>query len=354
MKIFLTGATGFIGSYVLPLLLREGYDVNALVRHPIKLEFTEHPGLKKFSGDLLDFNTIMNAIEGCEVVIHLAALVKSTAKDPEDFYKTNYKGTENLLKASKQSGVKKFIFTSSLSACTYVPLPIITEESLVKPEKCFGEYAESKANAEQLVKEYLNKDLHFTIIYPARVFGIGPLTDANGATKAISLYLNNKLPFLIDKGNQHSSWSFVEDVAKGIVSAISSNHINKRYILGGENKTLAEIYRMTDRISGKKHLKINLKSKTALRLASFIETSARIMGKHPLITREWLKFLLHSQKISSRKASIELNYNITPMEIALEKTIRWLMADKLSTTVKSGLPQINSYKAGSNIIYSKV
>lgn len=266
----------------------------------------------------------------------------------------NYKGTENLLKAAKKNGVKKFIFTSSLSACTYVPLPVINEESLVRPEKCFSEYAETKANAKQLVKNYSDENLHYNIIYPTRVFGIGPLTDANGATKALALYLNNKLPFLIDKGNQYSSWVYVEDVAKGIVSCVSCNQINKRYILGGENKTLADIYKLADRISGKKHLKINLQSKTALHIASIIEESARLTGRHPLITTEWLKFLMQSQKLSSGKAITELNYNITPIEIALEKTIRWLMTKRVSSTKRTGITRKLDYDNPPDIISSKI
>jgi len=99
---------------------------------------------------------------------------------------------------------------------------------------------------------------------------------------------------------------------------------NQRYILGGENKTLADVYRLADKISGKKHLKVNLKNKTALRLASVLEFNAKLMRKKPIITREWLSFVLDSYKISSEKAITELNYKITPIETALEKTIKWL------------------------------
>jgi len=324
MKVLLTGATGFIGSYVLPILLDRGFSVNALVRDTSKAGLADHTHLKIFEGDINCTEDVDRAVEGCETVIHLAALVQSTAEDPADFYKINYRGTENLLKAAKKYGVKKFIFTSSLSACTYVPLPIINEESFVRPKKCFSDYAEAKAEAEQLVKNYADENLHYVIIYPTKVFGVGPLNDANAATKALSLYLNNKLPFLIDKGEQFSSWSFVEDVAKGIVSAAARNITNRRYILGGENKTLAEFYQIADRITGRKHFKINISCKTALFITSLIEKSAKLTGKHPLITKEWLKFILQSQKLSSARAITELHYTITPLELALEKTIRWL------------------------------
>jgi dihydroflavonol-4-reductase/farnesol dehydrogenase len=322
MKILLTGATGFIGSYVLKFLLEKGLHVNALVRDPSKL--IVHPGLKKFTGDITSIEDINNSIDGCDIVIHLAALVRASARDNSDFSKINFTGTENLLKAALHNNVKKFIFTSSMSAHSYGSRLIINEESLFKSKFYFSEYARSKAQAENLVIEYSKKGLPYIIIYPTRVFGIGPLTDANGATKAVCFYLKNKLPFLIAGGQQYSNWVFVENVAEGIIAAALSNIINEKYILGGENKTLADIYGIADNISGKKHLKINIGNKTALLLASVIELYSKLMRKHPLITKEWLKFVLEDVKVSSEKAINVLNYRITPIEEALERTIKWL------------------------------
>ena len=113
---------------------------------------------------------------------------------------------------------------------------IINEESLIKPKKYFSEYAESKAKAEELVLEYSKSVFSYIILYPTRVFGIGPLTDANGATNAISLYAKNKFPFVIDGGKQFSSWAFAEDVAMGIVNAVNNSVFNEKYILGEKIK----------------------------------------------------------------------------------------------------------------------
>lgn len=322
MNILITGATGFIGSYVLQLLLKAEHHVNALVRDTSELSL--HPGLKIFKGDITSEDDVHKSMNGCDIIIHLAALVSTTAEDRKEFFRINFQGTENLLKAAIQYKVKKIIFTSSLSAHAYIPQPFINEESLIKPEKYFSEYAEAKAKAEELVIQYSEQGLPYIIIYPARVFGRGPLTDANGATKALYLYLKNKLPFLIDGGEQYSSWAFVDDVAGGIVSAAVSNITNQKYILGGENKTLAEVYKMADAISGRKHLKINIRQKSALSIASVIEFYAKLLKKHPLITREWLEFVTESQKISSEKATTGLNYKITPLKDALVKTIDWL------------------------------
>ncbi|MBK9096638.1 MAG: NAD-dependent epimerase/dehydratase family protein [bacterium] len=324
MKIMLTGGTGFIGSYVLRFLLEEGHQVNALVRNSMKLNTANHPSLKIFEGNLNNLNAMNNSLSGCDVVIHLAALVRAFTDNADEFIDTNLKGTANLLLASKQNKVKKFVFVSSLSAHSIVPDNIINEESLRNPDKYFSKYAETKGKAEDLVIKSSEEGLPYIIIYPQRMFGIGPLNDANGATKALQLYLKNKLPFLIDSGNQFACWSFVEDVARGIVSAATKDIFNQKYILGGENETLLNVYKVANKISGKSHLKIKLRLSTALSLVSFAERMAKLLGKNPIITKEWLNYVLESQKISSEKAIRELNYKITALKTALEKTITWL------------------------------
>jgi nucleoside-diphosphate-sugar epimerase len=325
MKILLTGGNGFIGGYVLRFLIEKELHVNVLVRDSSKLIKLNNYFINVYKGDINDCDSVNKAIEGCNIVIHLAAFVSSSIKNA-DFYKSNIQGTKNLLKAAEQNKVKRFIFASSLSAHSFQNHQIINENSLVDREKYFSQYAESKAKAEKLVEEYSKRGISYIIIYPTRVFGIGSLTDANGAAKAISLYLKNKLPFLIDHGQQFASWVYVEDVAKGIISAALSNISNERFILGGENRTLAEVYRMVDNISDKNHLKIILRFKTALFIASLLELLARITRKPPLITREWLSFVLESQKVSSRKAIEKLNYEITPLNKSLKITIGWLQS----------------------------
>lgn len=324
MKILLTGATGFIGRYVLKFLIEGKQKVNVLVREPSKLLYKEDEHINVYKGDINNFDDVNNSMQSCDTVIHLAAFVSSSTDNADEFYKSNLQGTENLLKAALQNKVKKFVFTSSLSAHSSSNNDVLNEDSLINPDKYFSSYAETKGRAEDLIERYSKQGLSYIIIYPTRVFGIGPLTDANGAAKAISLYLKKRLPVLIDGGNQYACWAFVEDVAKGIISSALSDISNEKFILGGENKTLAEVYALSDRITNKKHFIINIKIKTALSIASIMELAAKLLRKKPLITREWLSFVLVSEKISCLKAMTQLDYQITPFNNALERTIGWI------------------------------
>ncbi len=322
MRILLTGASGFIGSYVLRYLTDNGCSVTALVKNSSKLNSGKNISI--IHGDINDFDIVKKSMKDCDIVIHLAAIVRSSINDPSDFYRTNFSGTCNLLRAAEENEIRKFVFTSTLSAYTFSNESIINEDSMIKPDKYFNEYAESKAQAEESVISYASRGVPYIILYPIRLFGPGPLTDANAAIKAVDLYLKNKLPFLIEGGEQYANWAFVEDIAKGIVSAALNDITNEKFILGGENLSLVEVYNAADEFTCKKHLRINISKKTALRIASFLKFQSGVFGKQPLITPEWLNIILESRKLSCRKAVDLLDYKITPFPVAFKKTIDWL------------------------------
>ena len=324
MRVFLTGGQGFIGSYVLKYLLEAGTKVNLLLREP-RISGTNDQ-VRIIKGNITESEVVKRGLEGCEVVIHLAALVQSDSADRHEFNEANLNGTQNMLQAAAELNIKKFVFTSSLSAYCFAAGDPVNETHLIKPCGYFSAYAESKAKAEELVIEQCRDRMAHIILYPARVFGIGPLRDSNAAVKALRLYLKNRLPFIIDNGDQYSSWAFVEDVAAGIVSAALGDRVNERYILGGENKTLTQVYDMADYITGKRHLRIRVKMETALKLASVLKFQSELRGKKPLVTPEWLTFVMESRMISSSKAISGINYKVTPFREAIEKTVNWLVA----------------------------
>ncbi len=325
MNVLLTGATGFIGSYVLRLLLEKKIQVSLIVRNAAKLNRVRTKHLQVFRGSITDKSTVDTAVRGCDSIVHLAALVRSSSDYPSEFFDVNVTGTVNLLESAAQHRVKKFIFTSSLAAHEIKKRELIDEECILKAKNYFSDYAESKAIAEEEVIKHGEKGMAYIILYPQRLFGIGPLNDANGATKAISLYLRNRLPFLIEGGKQYSSWSFVEDVAGGIVSSLETNTANDEFILGGENKTLLDVFKLADQITGKKHLRLNVSKRLALSIAGLIEFQSKIFKNKPLINRKWLNYVVESYQHSSQKAIEKIGYKITPFERALSNTVNWLV-----------------------------
>ena len=113
MKIFITGATGYIGHQLALKLANDGNIVHIIVRDQLSPNIPVHNNIIVFRGDITDISSLKIAMAGCLQVYHTAAIVKLFAKDPSIFYKINVEGTRNLLHASLDAGVKKFVYTST-------------------------------------------------------------------------------------------------------------------------------------------------------------------------------------------------------------------------------------------------
>jgi len=112
-RIFVTGATGFIGMNLVNRLLKDGYFVHALVRNPEKKIFNEHPCLKLIKGDLMDLEAIYYGMQSCSQVYHLAGYARTWAPNPDEFYVTHVAGTKNILEIAKHWNVDKVVVTSA-------------------------------------------------------------------------------------------------------------------------------------------------------------------------------------------------------------------------------------------------
>lgn len=110
-NVFVTGATGFIGTNLVLYLAEQGHTVHALHRGSADTSKLAHPKIKLFIGDIADKESIKDAMEGCEGVFHVAAFAKQWSKDKNKFHNVNYLGTINVLEIAQKLGVKKVVFT---------------------------------------------------------------------------------------------------------------------------------------------------------------------------------------------------------------------------------------------------
>ena len=172
MKIFLTGATGYIGKQLAFRLVNSGYTVHALVREPGKAGNLAHPNLKLFKGDVNDCDSIRKAIDGCERVFHVAAFARLWARPSDLFFKVNVDGTRNILEAAADKNISRFVYTSS----TAVFGNSFNEPLSENDPRTIGfnsDYDLSKCMAERLVLDYARKGLCALIVNPSRVYGPG-------------------------------------------------------------------------------------------------------------------------------------------------------------------------------------
>lgn len=218
-KIFITGATGFVGSHLVDKLLEDKKNIiYCLVRKSSDLQWLKDKPVNLVYGSLdIQLNTeLKNILSSCDYIYHIAGAVKGLAKD--DYYKINVIGTKNLLDYIVQanqsnSQLKKFVFVSSLAASgPGKDESIITEDTISSPVSWYGQ---SKYEAEQIVKAY-SKYFPITIVRPPPVYGprdIGFLP--------IFKAINNNLIPVIGKGTK-TNFVYISDLVKGIILAAES------------------------------------------------------------------------------------------------------------------------------------
>ena len=116
VRALVTGATGFVGAAVARALLREGWEVRALVRARARIAATsQRIAVEVVEGDLADAASLERALRGCEALFHVAADYRLGAFDPQQLYQTNVEGTRNILNAAREAGVRRIVYTSSVA-----------------------------------------------------------------------------------------------------------------------------------------------------------------------------------------------------------------------------------------------
>ena len=324
--IFVTGATGFIGTKLVNALLAKGHSVHALSRAASNREGLMHERVRLVQGDLLDRDSLRKGMEGCSQVFHLAAYAKNWSRDPSVFFRQNVDGMTNVLDAARDAGIKRVVFTSTIVVFGPRPAGVIGDESMPRiTPKYFTEYEESKAVAERKALEYVKKGHPIVIVNPTRVYGPGKLTEGNSVSLMIDMYDRGKVPVLLNNGVNVGNYVFVDDLVRGHILAMERGKIGERYILGGENASLKRIFELVDEASGKKHFQFSLPPSIAMLYGSLEKKRAEWLRMYPQITPGWVETFLQDWAYTCAKAERELGYTITPLKDGIRLTYDWLM-----------------------------
>jgi farnesol dehydrogenase len=336
-KVLVTGATGFIGSRLVEALVARGCAVRALSRRP-GLRPDPPPGLgwdgggpladphvEWVAGDITDRPSLERAAQGCTGVFHLAAYAKNWAPDRRTFHQMNVEGMRNVFDAAEKAGARRVVWTSSIVTFGPTPRGQVGSEAMPRiTDRYFNDYEETKTAAEREALERATAGFPVVIVNPTRVFGPGYLTEGNTVTLLIDDYDRGRMPVLLNRGVNVGNWVLVDDVVQGQLLAMQRGRVGQRYILGGENASLGELFRMIDRISGRRHLKIPVFRYTALIFAGIQKKIADWFGVYPRITPGWVRMFLAESAYSTEKAQRELGYRPTPLYDGLERTYAWI------------------------------
>ncbi len=321
MKTLVTGANGFIGSAVVRLLLDKGHDVRVLVRPGSDRRNFDGLELDIIEGDLKNTPSLKQAVNGCHTLFHLAADYRLWIPDPDNMYKTNVDGSRNLIMAATDAGVNKIIYTSSVATLGINSNGTVSDETTpVSLDDMTGHYKRSKFLAEQEVNKLIKEhSCPVTIVNPSTP--VGPRDIKPTPTGRIVLdTIRNRMPAYVDTG---LNIVHVDDVANGHLLAMEKGEIGERYILGGDNMTLASILEYICVSQDMSPPTIKLPHNLVLPIAWFMERIARITGKEPRATVDSVRMSKKLMFFSSDKAKEKLGYQSRPGVEGLKDAIDW-------------------------------
>jgi dihydroflavonol-4-reductase len=325
MKVFITGATGFVGHHVAKALAAQGAELLFLVRKSSNLSNLEGIRGEIVVGDLLNASTYAPALQGCEAVLHVAADYRLWIRDPDTMYRANVDGTRDLFRAAREADVRRVVYTSSVATMHFrTDGVVVNEDTPVSLADMVGHYKRSKFLAEQQAIDAAHAGQEIIILNPTTP--IGPNDSKPTPTGRIFVdFLNRKFPAYMDTGLNLVD---VAEVAKTHVDALTVGTPGRRYILGGENLTLKQILDKMSAITGIPSPTVKIPFGVAATYAFFEETiTGRIRNKEPRATLEEVRMGRKKMFASSARAQQELGFRIAPVYPAMRAAIDWFQAN---------------------------
>ena len=325
MKVFLTGATGFVGHHVALALAAEGAELRLLVRKSSNLKNLEGIRGETHVGDLLEPESLRAGLEGCDAVMHVAADYRLWIRDPNAMYRANVEGTRELLRMAREAGVPRVVYTSSVATMRFrTDGLVINEDTPVSLKDMVGHYKRSKFMAEQEAIKAAQGGQQVIILNPTSPIGTND-AKPTPTGRIILDFLNGKFPAYMETGLNLVD---VAEVARTHVSALTAGKPGKRYILGGENLTLKQILDKMSAITGIPSPTMKIPFAVAATYAFFEEwITGRIRGKEPRATLEEVRMGRKKMYASSARAQQELGFRILPVNPAMKAAIDWFRAN---------------------------
>lgn len=319
MHVMITGGTGFVGYHTARALMDAGHTVSLLVRSVDKMLglYGEDCELSYTRGDITDADKVQRALQGCDAVIHAAAMVSTKASDAQRVYNTNVEGAKTVIGGALKSGVKTIIHVSSVTAL-YDPTADILDENS-PPGKARNAYGRSKVACEKYVRGLKGRGKRIYITYPATV--IGP--DDPGLTEphvGMRGFLSMFVPHMAS-GNQYVD---VRDVADIHLRLLERRPPSGNYTVGGHYVPWMDLGPLLERVAGRRLLKLPLLAGPMRLAGRIVDRVNRFYPIETPISDEAMEYATHWVKLDNSKVERVLDFEFRPVEESMADTIAWL------------------------------
>jgi dihydroflavonol-4-reductase len=321
-KALVTGASGFIGSNLVKILIDQGVQVRALVQAGVPLQNLDGLPVEQVTGDLLDEASLERALDGCDTLFHLAAIFAYWLPDPTQMYRVNVEAVQVLYEAALAAGVKRVVHTSSIAAVgTKRGREPADETTPFNNWDTADHYVFSKYVGELEAVRFAQRGLPIVVVNPAFPFGAGDIvpTPTGGL---IQRYVSGQNPFVFRGG---FNAVHVKDVAWGHWLAALRGKPGQRYILGGHNVTYREFADTVAGIAGVKPPKWEMPTSMFAKVGKVLEWVAdNVTHKPPAVVDRGLRYTADRFLfVDSGKARRELGYEPRPFEEAIAEAVEW-------------------------------
>ncbi|XP_020584770.1 uncharacterized protein LOC110027609 isoform X1 [Phalaenopsis equestris] len=334
--ILVTGASGYLGGNICRALIADGHTVRAFVRRSSDLSCLGIGGdgdgregmdssLELAYGDITDLPSLLEACAGCDVIFHTAALVEPWLPDPSRLISVNVGGLRNILQASKETKtIKKIIYTSSFFALGFTDGYVADEQQVHQGKLFCTEYEKSKVIADKIALDAATNGAPIVLLYPGVIYGSGRLTTGNILAHILIERFNGRLPGYIGHGNDVLSFVHVKDLVSAHIAAMHKGQVGERYLLTGENASLAHVFDIAAAITKTSKPRIHIPL-WLIELYGWITVFfARMTGRLPLISYPTVRVLKHQWAYSCQRARDQLGYCPRSLNEGMAEVLPWL------------------------------
>jgi dihydroflavonol-4-reductase len=319
MLVGITGASGHLGNVVCRTLIDRGYQVRVLHRKDIRS--FEDINVQRVVGDVLDLEAVDKFVQGCDYVIHSAAIISIHGDPTGIVFKTNTEGPKNIAEACIKHKVKRLIHVSSTHAVMELPFETPFDETRPYKQKGSFAYDFSKSTGEQLMLKYFREGkLDGFVVRPSSV--IGPFDyRPSEIGKALLDFYNRKIPVLPPGG-----YNFIDvrDISVTIVNALEKGKCGEIYLLSGEYYSMKNFAKVVHETSGKKVPKMVMPFWFLKMLLPFVKLYGKMKKANPVFTIEAITALKYGHpNMVNEKAKKELGHVCRPLKETIADFYKW-------------------------------
>jgi len=322
MTVFISGADGFVGSNLIRELLGRNHQVVAFVKEGDDPKTIKNLPITIKYGNLLDADSIANAMAGCDVVIHTAASTAIWPYRSDIQHKINVGGTKNMVSAAKKHAIKRFIHIGTANTFGFGSKADPGVETKPYASGKYGmDYMDTKLEAQNyLLNEVKENGFPALVLNPT--FMLGPYPARIGSAKMVLSVYKGKVGGYTKGGRNYIA---VKDVCVAIANAMTQGRIGECYILGHQNMNYKEIFTLIAETVGVKSPKIAVPNFIVKSVGYVSTVAANLFNFEPMVSYAMAQMSVDEHYFSAAKAVKELDLPQSPMDVAIKESADWLI-----------------------------